>query len=405
MRFDIHLRHEVRTRLAEVAGEMCAWEGAATLDANDSRRLRDSIRFFGHTTATGPLLCAGVDGSGDFPSLAYGDSFVYLTVAQGSAYVAEVTHGLREVDLGQRMLFDAAWIPEAEPQRSLAWDAAFSRLSGMDVHEAVTKSDYRTLKAQFSGRRTNVDQLVQQLIRPAASDSSNAAIQLRTTGELSMALRLLEGLGDDGSSRLRILVFDSTLSLPLVTRRDVSLFYEHLKRLCCVQARQHGVVLVGLSKSHGIPGIEHVEEAAREVAKCGRGEVAEHWFLRVPTQEGDGWTLPSTDGRRIPPAGAVTYLVRFHRNVPVLRVDFDAGYWADNLSNEVSVRKVFEALDYCSHDQRCFGYPYPVKAGHDRASLTEAERVALRKQLIDEAVRAGLKRSLFRNASAATGHA
>jgi hypothetical protein len=91
--------------------------------------------------------------------------------------------------------------------------------------------------------------------------------------------------------------------------------------------------------------------------------------------------------------------------VPVLRLDFDAGYWADNLSNEVSVRKVFEALDYCSHDQRCFGYPYPVKAGHDRASLTDAERVALRKQLIDEAVRAGLKRSLFRDASAATGHA
>jgi hypothetical protein len=89
----------------------------------------------------------------------------------------------------------------------------------------------------------------------------------------------------------------------------------------------------------------------------------------------------------------------------VLRIDFDAAYWADRLNNEVSMCKVFEALDYCSHDQRCFGYPYPVKAGHDRASLTEAERVALRKQLIDEAVRAGLKRSLFRDASAATGHA
>lgn len=405
MRFDIHLRREVRTRLAEVAGEMRAWEGAATLGADESRRLRDSIRFFDHTTATDPLLCAGVDGSGDFPAIAYSDSFVYLTVAQGSAYVAEVTHGLREVDLGQHALFDAAWIPEAEPQRSIAWDAAFSRLSGMDVHEVVTKSDYRDLKAQYSGRRTNVDQLVRQLIRPAASDSSNAAIQLRTTGELSMALRLIAGLRDNGPSCLRLLVFDSTLSLPLVTRRDVSLFYEHLKRLCCVQAQQQGVVLLGLSKSHGLPGIEHIEDAAREVAGSGRGEVADHWFLRVPTQDGDGWALPATDGRRIPPAGAVTYLVRFHSNVPVLRVDFDADYWANNLNDEASVRKVFEALDYCSHDQRCFGYPYPVKAGHDRASLTEVERVALRKQLIDEAVRAGLKRSLFRDASAATGHA
>jgi hypothetical protein len=101
----------------------------------------------------------------------------------------------------------------------------------------------------------------------------------------------------------------------------------------------------------------------------------------------------------------VTYLVRFHNNIPVLRVDLDYRYWAEHLRDEVQVRQLFEALDYCSHDQRCYGYPYPVKAGHDRASLTEVERMALRKQLIDEAVRAGLKRSLFRNASQATGHA
>ena len=38
------------------------------------------------------------------------------------------------------------------------------------------------------------------------------------------------------------------------------------------------------------------------------------------------------------------------------------------------------------------------------ASMTKAERVALRKQVIDAAVRAGMRRSLFRDASRATGH-
>ena len=65
---------------------------------------------------------------------------------------------------------------------------------------------------------------------------------------------------------------------------------------------------------------------------------------------------------------------------------------------------LFETLDYCSHDQRAYGYPYPLKAGHDRASLTRPERQALRKQVLDAAVRAGMRPALFRSAPAATGH-
>ncbi len=404
MRFDLHLRGSVRSRFAEVAGEMSAWEGSAELSEDAARRLRECVRFFDHTTVTDPLQCAGVDGSGDFPALAYGDSFIYLTVAQGSVYTADAVHGLKEVDPGLPSLFDAFWIPESEQRRTASWDATFARLCGMPVRDVVAASDYQTLKHEFSGRHTSVDQLVDQLIRPNASDSSNVAIQLRTTGELAMALRLLQQSNQEPRLR-RILIFDSTLTLPLVTRRDVSLFYEHLKRLCCVEARSRGVVLIGLSKSHGLPGIQYIEEAAREVAGAERNDPPEHWYLRVPSARVDGWVLPSTEGRRVPPAGAVTYLVRFHRNVPVMRVDFDANYWEENLRDEQQVRQLFQSLDYCSHDQRCYGYPYPVKAGHDRASLTEPERTALRKQLVDEAVRMGLKRSLFRNASSATGHA
>ena len=404
MRFDFHLRSAVRARLAEVAVEMRAWEGSVKLDEDTARRLRASIRFFDHTTTEESLQCAGVDGSGDFPALAYGDSFVYLTVAQGSVYTADSVHGLKELDPGFPGLFDAFWIPESEQQRTVAWDATFSRLCGLAVRDVVGASDYRYLKHQFCGGRTSVDQLVKQLIRPNASDSSNVAIQLRTTAELAMALRLLQR--DPPSTGLyRTLIFDSTLTRPLVSRRDVSLFYEHLKRLCCVEARRRGVVLLGLSKSHGLPGIEYIEDAVRDVAGSHGSEAPEHWYLKIPSDDVDGWTLPSTDGRRVPPAGAVTYLVRFHRNVPVLRVDLDASYWNLYLREEEQVRRLFQSLDYCTHDQRCYGYPYPAKAGHDRASLTDAERFGFRKQLIDEAVRAGLKRSLFRDASQATGHA
>lgn len=403
MKFDLHLRTVVRARLAEVAEEMSAWEGSAELGEEAQRRLRESIRFFDHTTTVGPLQCAGIDGSGDFPALAYGDSFVYLTVAQGSVYINDNVHGLKEVDLGLPALFDAFWIPETERGRAEVWDAAFSRICGIPVREVVTASDYRELKREFSRRHTPVDQLVAQLIRPNASDSPNVAIQLRTTGELSMGLRLLQRAPQE-MGVFRTLIFDGTLTLPLVARRDVSLFYEHVKRLCCVEARRRGVVLLGLSKSHGLPGIEFIESAARDVAAVGRAESPEHWYLKVPTEEVDGWILPSTEGRRIPPAGAVTYLVRFHRSVPVLRVDLDAKYWSENLREDDQMRQLFQSLDYCAHDQRCYGYPYPVKAGHDRASLTASERVGLRKQLIDEAVRAGLKRSLFRDASQATGH-
>jgi len=69
-----------------------------------------------------------------------------------------------------------------------------------------------------------------------------------------------------------------------------------------------------------------------------------------------------------------------------------------------AVRQFFGSLDYASHDQRCFGYPYPIKAAHDRGSLTEQERTVLRQQLVESAVHAGMRRALFRDPSQLTGH-
>ena len=297
------------------------------------------------------------------------------------------------------------WLPEEEGRRRTNLDAAFARTAGMSLETVIGRSDYLELKRELIGQNQSVDAAIEGLVRPHASDSGNLAIQLRSTAELAAALRQIGTLAAGA-----YLFIDGTFALPFVGRSDLSLFHEHVKRLCCVEARERGVCFMALSKSHGLPGIETLEALARERCGLEGREVAEHWYLRVPSQAHDGWRLTLTGERRIPPIGAFTYLVRFHRNVPVLRIDMDSIYWATNIAGandektQANERKLFGDLDYASHDQRCFGYPYPVKAAHDRASMTQAERTALREQVVDAAVRAGMRRSLFRDASRATGH-
>ena len=88
----------------------------------------------------------------------------------------------------------------------------------------------------------------------------------------------------------------------------------------------------------------------------------------------------------------------------------DREYWNKYVKSEDKTEtllresQIFADLDYTCRDQRVYGYPYPIKAAHDRASLTDAERVALRKQLIAEAVKEGMSPKLFRDVSQATGH-
>src|SRR5262249_8044931 len=147
----------------------------------------------------------------------------------------------------------------------------------------------------------------------------------------------------------------------------------------------------------------------RERAELERGKTAEHWYLRVPIPGIDRWKLSLSENCRLPPIGAVSYLVRFHRTTPVLRLDMDRVFWEQHVrggteeETRANDQRICEDLDYASHDQRCYGYPYPIKAGRDRASLTHEERVALRKQIMDAAIRAGMKRSVFREPAKMTG--
>lgn len=405
MRFDLHSRTGVRERLDHLAQQMAAWDEPPRLEDQEIHQLRESVHSFGHAELVGDFVLGGVDGSGDYPALSYGDSFVYVTVAQATRYRSDASVGLREEAGPAPGIVEFTWIPEDEEQRPAAIDEAFERLAGTDLATIVERSDYRVLKAARTGKQSSVGELVSELIRPHAADAGNLAIQLRSSAELSAALRLMQGGG-----ALRYLLYDSTLSLPFVGRHGASLFHEHLKRLCCVEARQRQSGFFALSKSHGLPAMELLERVAAEKLGIAAGGVGEHWYLRIPTESRDGWRFSLVEHRNVPPPGAVTYLVRFHKNVPVLRLDMDEGYWTayvkGGASEETTANeeRIFRELDHASHDQRCYGYPYPIKASHDRASLTAPERVALRKMIIDAAVAAGMRRSLFRTASAATGH-
>jgi hypothetical protein len=400
MRYDIQVRESARLKIAEMAKDMSCWETKPRIAEDEEEHIRSSIRPFPHTTQVEEFRMGGVDGSGDYPSFAYADSFVYVASASGTLFRTEATHGLREEAALNEPTLEFVWLPgEGEPARE-RWLSAFSALAGLPVREVIERSDYREIKTRATHSAHSFDELLDDLILPRASDAANVGIQLRSTAELGTGLRLIMR-----EPTCRYVLMDTTFSIPLVKTKRQSLFYEHVKRLCCVEARKRGIAFLTLSKSHGLPAMDQIEAFAAEALGVGAGKVAEHWFMRLPIPGEDAWTFSLTGERQIPPLGAVSYLFRLHRNTPVLRLDMDRTFWEAKLKdNPKAEASLFGDLDYCSHDQRAYGYPYPIKACHDRARLSNAERDALKKQIIDAAVAVGMKRSLFRDVSAASGH-
>lgn len=381
-----------------LAGEMAGWEYKGELNDGERDHIRQAIQGYPHRTSCPDLHVAGVDGSGDYPSLTYSDSFVYLSTAAAVQYDSDDVVGLKERSFLEPLV-EFTWLPEAEERRRSNLLGSFERLAGLPLEQVIERSDYGNLKLEACGWGASTAAILKDLIVPHAADSGNLSIQLRSSAELGAGLRALDALPRGG-----LLLLDGTLSLPFVARKKSSLFHEHLKRLLCVTARESGVAVVWISKSAGLAGEDALEALARE--KLGLTGPAEHWFVRL---EADS-RFPLLDTKRVPPRGAVSYLLRTHRTVPLLRVDVDRAWWESAMRGGgesetiVAERRFFGLLDYAGHDQRSFGYPYPIKAAHDRASLMGAERLALKKQIIDAAVAAGMKRAMFRDASLQTGH-
>lgn len=392
-----------RQKAEAVALEMAAWEAKPRLTPEMEEHIRKSIIAFPHqnTVVGEPFRIAGVDGSGDYPSFSYADSFVYVATASGTVFRTDSLHGLSEERVLVEPNLEIIWLPAGENKAKDQWFKAFESLAGQSVRQVITDSDYRDLSKTASGGTRNVDTLLNALVLPHASETTNCGIQFRTTAEWGAALRLIES-----DPPCRYVLMDTTMSLPFIRTKDNSLFYEHLKRLCCVMARERGIALFAVSKSHGLPSLEVIEALACDKLHLDRSKIAEHWFLRLPVLGLEKWDLRAiTEDRQIPPLGAISYLFRLHKNAPVMRLDMDRSWWEKHYQeDEDAEHKIFAELDYCGHDQRAYGYPFPIKACHDRARLSRAERLVMKKQIIDAAVARGMKRSLFKDVSTATGH-
>jgi len=394
MRFDALLRSSLQEQIGQAADRLKAWQEDKRLDAEQEERIGQHVRFFQHATQCGPIQVGGVDSSGDFPVLSFEDTYVYFVIAHAARYRPG-----REspVEVGPELspVHQLSWLPEDEQRRAKEMDAAFQALAGRSIQSVIADSDYSELKANHAGRRSSDSALITNLVRPQASDSGNLAIQLRSTAELGIALSLIKQ-SEPGD----LILATGTLSLPLVSRTGVSLFHEHLKRLCCVEARERDVYFLALSKSHGLPAMQAIEDIVQ--AKSMIGRKAEHWYLRLPIPGRDEWSFAPTKGRLLPPPETVTYLVRFHTTTPVMRLDLDRIFWEREIDREDGEQTVqreqtlFEKLDYMSHDMRAYGYPYPLKAAHDRVSLTKKEREVLRSTLVDEALQRGISHERLR---------
>ncbi len=409
MRFNQAISSSIQSQLEQAASELKSWQNQNLIDDTELKRLRKDLQCFNHTPARVGLSMGGVDGSGDFPLLSFADTFIYLSIAQASLYQFDV-----EVKLRESLSLDAkvgiAVLLEDSSKGPELFDRALAHLLNPNENaqelllDVIIRSDYLDLKKSFTKKRITPNQLYENLIRPHASDVGNIAIQLRSTAEFAAAYQLIKS-----KHKPNYLLMDTTYALPLVSSSS-SLFYEHLKRLCAVEARKQDLGFFTLSKSHGLSAMEQLELIAAEKQGLTSKQTADHWYLRLPSQKEDGYSYSFTREKTVPPIGAMSYLVRFYRTTPIMRLDMDINYWRERVkggNQEETLRneqKLFEDLDVFCHDVRSYGYPFPIKAAHDRASLTVAERQDYKKQATKTFIKQGMNPNLFRDVSLATGH-
>lgn len=402
MRFDIHFRQDVSDQIDRVVSNIKGWNAEDDTVKDELKKLVDEAVHFEHCPkADHDFTIVGADGSGDFPCVRYGDSFVYVVVALARMYSIERgdTH-LREVDSKIKDIVDFLWLPESKKVSDPLFDQFFERVGGASLEEICAKSDYHQLSVGTKGVHNSATDIVKDLRKPEAHDAHNIPIQMMGPAETSVLVRAMASEYVKNSKGPVYLIQDTTLSLPFLTKQ-MTLFFEVYKRYACVKARELGMIYFTLSKSHNMPHMDVIESLIAD--KFGSKE---HWYLRVPNSA----SSKLLDERSIPPRGAVTYIFNFHQNQQPMRIDMDFEFWMKNFNSNGKKRlhsaeiQFFRDLDCASHDMRCYGYPYPVKASHDMVSLTDAERESLRKQIIDRGVAQGLKLKNFIDPSFATGH-
>ena len=407
MRFDIHYRPDLKAKIKATALAIREWNQETPEYRKEIEDLAQHVTPFEHCALPDhDFLMAGADGSGDFPCATYGDSFVYLVVAIARMYAAtKGQRGLDEISVKDADLLDVLWLPEDQEMAKKLYDEFFERIVCMPLEEICKKSDYRDILKSRDVSLSTISKFIEQLIRPAGHDAGNIRTQMLGTEEVAALLKVLRSkIVEDKGDKPVYVIEDRTLALP-TAYMESSLFFEIARRYACVLASEKAAVYMTLSKSHDMPRMDLIEEMVKKVVPS-----EEHWFMRVPGPYNKEAKPKFLETRAIPPDCAVTYIFRLHKSTGPLRLDLDYKYWKKNIwntdanvmrSNEI---QLFRDLDVASHDYRCFGYPYPIKASHDMASLTQDERVVLRKQVRDICIDAGLKPKNFFDASMQTGH-
>ena len=198
MRFDIHLRSDVKDKIAEIVNDIQTWNAEDSTIAQEIEKLSTFVCGFDHCATPDSLfMIMGADGSGDFPCVTYGDSFVYLVTAVCRLYKAASDGRLIETDIHEHSLVDFAWLPEDKKQSDKQLDLCFEKIVGHPLLEICQISDYLQLAKANGGKSSSSTELLDSLIRPEAHDAHNLEIQIRTVAELAVLARTIEALNNN----------------------------------------------------------------------------------------------------------------------------------------------------------------------------------------------------------------
>lgn len=344
--------------------------------------LADRIRPYSHTTVLpDDFMISAVDGSGEYPVLQQDDVFVHFATAAGVTYQTQSSKQSKLSAVGGLGPLLKQFVILRDQREALleAYKSFLEIGLRRSLRTLLDESDYCEVYSRFGKKIKSASLGWKDFTLSHASQVSSHAYLLRSLAEAMMAIGLLE-------HRAKYILIDTSLVYFLLGKTPF--LPELLKRFLINKANAQDTGVIGLSKSHNIPGGDFIGRLARD-----KHGLRAHWFLRLPSESLGEDSLSFLREREIPPKLGVSYLFKFESTTFPMRIDVDAGWWQEHLGgNEAKEKRFFEDLDYTCHEVRSYGYPYPMHAAHRRASLTKQERRAVRDLLLKNAQMEGLMR-------------
>lgn len=359
-----------------------AVESSAPPEA-DLEKLCEGLRSYDHCVRLSDEFVVGaVDGSGEFPLLQQDDVFLHFASASRTCYrtASNRQHKLSAVDDGAELHSGFLILRDEMKVIRRNYQAFLDRLVGMDLPDLVEGSDYCDAFNKVGRNPLRPGEVTwENLALSKASQVATHAYLIRSIAELGMAIRLLE-------QEPRYILLDTSLVYFLLGE---SIYLpELMKRYLISRANAQGTGVIAINKSHNIPNGDLLGRLAKEDY-----DLAEHWYLRLPSESLGEKGLPFLKDKEIPPRLGVSYLFKFHASSFPMRIDVDADWWKSSIGgDEEKERQFFEDLDFTCHDVRSYGYPYPLYAAHRRSSLSRQERKALRDVMLQKAQEQGILR-------------